>query len=412
MILNFLKASISLVIFFVLAYCRASSQQLPLEYKFHNYSPEGGFYYDGVKSIKQDKSGFIWIIMDNDLYRFDGYQYVSYYRYFQNLDSSVKWKFNNMETDTLGQLYVTANNKLFVHHSNSSRFECLPDSNINFLKTNSESERSTLQMALPHGITYTNIVWKDKTIWACSNKNKLYRIDSESAEIIDVYDFFDIPENYVNKLYVDQLQNIWIGTRRGLYVLNPQTNEYSLFRNIYNDSFSIPDNSIWTINEDRQQNIWIGTYSGGLCYVNPKEKKHFKAYSPKVAAINYHIVSGFTETGEELWIATEGAGINVIDKKTGNFSYKKYNPGENSLAYNNVKSMVTDSVRKNVWISMFQGGLDCYRIPTKTFTHYKNNPTDTNSLRFNNLRKIVLESDSGLWIAYQAPELLISYFSF
>jgi len=372
MILNLLRTS-TLAIFFVLVYCPVYSQQLPQEYKFHNYSPEGGFYYDGVKSINQDKSGFIWIMMDNDLYRFDGYQYVSYYRYFQNLDSSVKWKFNNMETDSLGQLYVTVNNKQFIHHANSNRFEWVPDSTVNFPKVNSKSE---------------------------------------SFERNKVYDFLDIPENYVNTLYVDQLQNIWIGTQQGLYILNPQTNEYSLFRNIYNDSFSIPNNSVWTINEDRQQNIWIGTYSGGLCYVNPKEKNYFRAYSPKVAAMNNPVVSGFTETHRELWIATEGGGINVMDKKTGAFSYKKYTHGENSPAYDNVKSMVTDSVRENIWISMFQGGLDCYHIPTKTFTHYKNNPLNTNSLRFNDLRKIVLEPDSGLWIAYQTSEVLISYFSF
>ena len=48
-------------------------------------SPEGGFYYDGVKQIEQDKLGFIWVMMENELYRFDGYQYKKYRPYFNNL---------------------------------------------------------------------------------------------------------------------------------------------------------------------------------------------------------------------------------------------------------------------------------------------------------------------------------------
>lgn len=59
-------------------------------YKFHTLSPEGGFYYDGVKSIQQDSDGFIWIVMENDLFRFDGYQFKRYYSYFRMLDTSDK----------------------------------------------------------------------------------------------------------------------------------------------------------------------------------------------------------------------------------------------------------------------------------------------------------------------------------
>ena len=466
---SFFKTGIILTAFFGLTLFQASGQVLPLEYKFHTCSPEGGFYYDGVKSVQQDINGFIWVLMDNDLYRFDGYQYVSHYGYFQNLDTSKKWEFSTIETDTMGHLYVVANNKLFVHHENTNHFELLLDSGVTFLKIDKQNNiwlknpdlhlydpesRQLIPMkhnekpvpniftfwndgkqlyaasswgtiyqvdpekgeftkhgSLPSDNSYTGIIRKDKTIWASNSINKLYRIDGESYETIEVYEFSDWPGNNIRQFYIDQSQNIWIGTRRGLFVFNPQTREYSLFRHIRNNPFSIPNNSIWTINEDRQQNIWIGTYSGGLCYVNQKEKNHFKSYSPKETAINHRVVSGFAETDKELWVGTEGSGINIIDKKTGKISYKRYDQDKNSSA-RNVKTMVTDTVRKNIWISMYQGGLDCYHIPTETFIHHKNIPQNENSLRFNNLRKIVLELDSGLWIAYQAKELLLSYYSY
>jgi len=463
------KTGVILAAFLGLTFLQTAAQQLPEEFIFHTRSPEGGFYYDGVKSVKQDFNGFIWVLMDNNLYRYDGYEYVSYYRYFQDLDSSIKWKFNFIETNSSGNLYVVANNKLFVHRAKTNHFECLLDTTISFLmideqdhiwiktpylhlyrpesgtlipviydgkpvsdistfrnknnqvlavstrgvifRIDPESGQCTKQGALPDNY-YTNIVWKDDTIWACSNTNKLYRIDGESYRTGKVYHLFDNPNNSVNALYVDQLQKVWVGTRRGLYVLDPQTGKQMLFLNRRNDPFSIPNNSIWTIDADRQQNIWIGTYSGGLCYINPNENHHFESYSPKETLLSHSVVSGFTETDKELWIATEGGGITVIDKKTENFSSLRYSPNEKGLSSNNVKSMATDSFRKNIWIAMFRGGLDCYHIPSKTFKHYKNDPKNENSLKMNDLRKIVQESDSGLWIVYQYRYLLLSYFSF
>jgi len=465
----FFKTIILLATFFGFTLRQASAQQSLSEYKFHVCSPEGGFYYDGVKSVKQDSSGFIWVLMDDDLYRYDGYEHLSYYRYFQSMNFTEKWIFNDIETDTLGKLYVVANNKLYVHHAKTNRFDCLLNTTTSFLKIDKqnhiwlkipylnlyEPESGTLipvtyngkpvadisffwnkgnqtYAASTRGIIYQiniksgqciqcgalpsdyylKMDVKGKTIWACSSKNKLYRIDSESYKPIKIYDFFDTPDNSVGALYIDKFQKVWIGTRRGLYVLDSQTGEHVQFHSRRDYPFSIPDNSIWTINEDREQNIWIGTYSGGLCYFNPKEKNYFESFSPKETAISHPIISGFTETDQELWIASEGGGITIFNKKTGAFSYQKYEPHKNSLAYDNVKTMVTDSIRKNIWISMFQGGLDCYHIPTRTFTHYKNDPQNENSLRVNDLRKIVLESDSGLWIAYQSTKLLLSYYSF
>ena len=458
------------MILFVLSSGKSFCQPLASEYKFHTYSPEGGLNYDGIISIQQDKTGFIWILMNGNLYRYDGHQFVSYYPYFQNMDHNIRWTFEFMKTDTLGQLYVEANYRLFVYHENVNRFDCLLDSVIKHMhidsqnhiwlelpelhlynpetgqltpmycngkpvenistfgsdsnqlyaistlgeiyRVNPEQGEFILCGALPSDNLYIRTVWKDKTIWASSNKNKLYRIDSKSYETLEVYDFFDIPYNYVHALYVDPLQNVWIGTHQGLYMLNPQTGDHLLFRNNRNDSFSIPDNSIYTINGDKQGNIWIGTYTGGLCYVHPNEKKHFKNFSPNEKTLNHNVISGFAEVDNQWWVATEGGGINIIDKETGLFSYIKYHPNENSLAYNNVKSMVVDSSRKNIWISMYQGGLDCYHIPTKTFTNYKNDPTNKNSLWVNDLKKIVAESDSGLWISYQCNDFLLSYFSF
>ena len=92
-------------------------------YKFRTLSPDGGFYYDGVKSIEQDKDGFVWVMMDYELYRFDGYKYKKYYPRFAEIAPTKRWIFIGMDSDEKGNLYVNTNNGLYRHDRISDKFE-------------------------------------------------------------------------------------------------------------------------------------------------------------------------------------------------------------------------------------------------------------------------------------------------
>ena len=86
--------------------------------------------------------------------------------------------------------------------------------------------------------------------------------DYQTLSIINHYSFFCTLNNeYVpsKTLYVDKNGYVWVGTQRGLYIMNPETEEYSHFTNSKSDIFTLPSNSVWTIEEDAQKNVWIGT---------------------------------------------------------------------------------------------------------------------------------------------------------
>lgn len=468
------KYTLSLVFFlYILFTIYPFTIQSKNDYRFRTFSPEGGFYYDGVKSIKQDANGFIWILMDNDLYRFDGYQYKRYYTYFKDLDASSRWLFNDMDFDSSGHLLVATHNGLYQYNNNNDSFTKLLDSNISGLKIDKrdniwvrregllmkydaqlkewkpvEYEGKTLSAAnyfdgdnskwfiasikgeiyeydysknavkkvfsFPSTFYIQTIRKTDNKLWVLVSDQGLFRIDINTWKIEEHFDFFYQQDNdhvLARMFHIDKNGQIWIATQRGLYILNPQTKEYTLHQHSKSEPFSLPDNSIWTISEDKQHNIWIGTYSGGLCYVNLDEKVSFKTYTPDKGQLNHNLVSGFAEDAHYLWIASEGGGLNRMDKKTEQFSYYRNHADVNSLAYDNIKSLAMDS-NKNLWISMFRGGLDYYDQKANRFTHFKKEKENENSLLFNDLRKIVLESDSGLWIAYQLNKLVISFYSF
>ena len=438
-------------------------------YKFRILSPDGGFYYDGVKAIEQDADGFIWIMMDYELYRFDGYHYKKYYPYFASIAPTEKWVFNNMASDSSGYLYVNTSNGLYRYNPVTDSFRKILDKTIT-VKTDKknniwvwngdvwrilDAQDGTLKTPLFDGkeVTYTNPAFcmhyndlytfinhkvyrfnyagnefvqcftmphEDAPIrfarasmgklWVFINKYGLYKIDLSTFRIEDHYENFPFGNkgNTLRAFYIDKKGYIWFGAMNGLYILDPVTRRLSHYEHSRTEPFSLPNNSIWTINEDRQRNVWLGTYTGIVCYVNIDESNAFTTYLPQNSKLNHTPVSAFAEDRQYLWIGTEGGGVNRMDKATGEFSFLT---NENGLTSNNVKSLVTDAGH-NVWLATFMGGLDCYDIGTKGIANYKRVKEERNSLLVNDVRKTIQEADSGLWVAYQHHKPVVSYFSF
>ena len=456
---------------FCLLFCLPCPAKNIKNYKFHTLSPEGGFYYDGVKAIQQDSDGYIWIVMENDLYRFDGYQYKRYYSYFRSLDTSDKWYFRTVELDDAGRLFVATNKGLFTYDKTTDSFKIMFKPNTMNVKTDArrnlwlisasvgmfdvekrtffgmEAEDGLIQDAvalcndenelitgtksgaiyrfdyekglfrhlftLPDQQGIIEIKKNKDFLWVLTESYGLYKIDYQTREISRHYGFFSTLNNeYVpaKTLYIDKNGNVWIGTQRGLYIMDPATEEYTHFTNSRSDAFSLPSNSVWTIKEDAQKNVWIGTYSGGLCYLNFQETSRFQTYPQQEKGLNHKVVSGFAEDDEYLWIATEGGGLNRMHKKSGEFAYFNHNPKTNSLTYDNLKSLAIDP-SGNLWIAMYRGGLDCLSQKTGTFRKFNSDFRDENNrMLINDLRKIMLEGDSGMWITYQRPG--ITFYSF
>ncbi len=441
-------------------------------YIFHTLSPDGGFYYDGVKSIKQDQTGFIWIVMDNEVYRFDGYQYKRYYSRFKGLETSGNWYFNAVDIDSSGQIFIASDNGLFRYNQTTDEFDKVFNgimssafidnrndiwvrgsalgrinlendtiipltfngkkiTNINAFSQLSDGlllgtyygqiyrfdykkQQLNLLYQLPGKYYILGIEQKGSSLWVLTTIDGLFELEFNTGKIIRHFDFFCKEQGnqiVAKTLHRDPNNQLWIGTQRGLYILNPEDEQYVLYKQSHSDTFGLPDNSVWTIEEDHQHNLWIGTYGGGLCYVDFREQPAFKSYSFKGEELNHNVVSGFCEGERSIWVATEGGGINQIDKGTGIFSYFRHEQNQNSLSSNNIKSMVLDCSNR-LWIATFRGGLDCYNLTTNSFQSMKHKQNNTNSLITNDLKKIVAEGDSGLWIVYQHRTHLISFYSF
>lgn len=439
------------------------------DYVFRTFSPDGGFYYDGVKDILQDTDGFIWVLMEENLYRFDGYDYKSYYSRFTRFDPSIRWTILNQAIDSSGRLFINTTNGLFQYNRSEDDFRLVSNIKTDLIhidtrdnlwvyankswsilnletreviapRNNSDSTLSLRSaicvyedevyvltnsskifryspsarefiycFQLPEGFRVAHMSIQKGKLWALSDTDGLLKIDLATSL---VEDRIALPFQWPSKaLFIDRHGMIWIATIEGLYIINPQTKAQTRYTHSETDHYSVPHNSIWSIKADRQQNVWVGTFAGGLAYANLDERISFRSFFPAAGSLNHSPVSAFAEDDTHFWISTEGGGLNRMHKSTGQFTYYTHHPQRNSLSSNNVKSLAFDKY-KRLWISTFKGGMSCLDTQKNTFRNFTAEPGNRNSLLSNDLRKITLEADSGLWVVYQHSQHMFSYYSF
>lgn len=457
-----------------LFFCLSCQMYCQDSFRFRALSLKGGFTYDGVQNVVQDAHKFIWILLEREILRFDGYDYKRYSSDIiqSNLNSFVI--FRQMISDEKKNIYLTTNQGIFRYDISKDKFVKVSSLDISFLyfdnKGHSWATTSGSRFyRLVNSLTDTtscyfnkkqlkfitsNKVYKDKFFFVSNSEKRIYYIDSHSPEkvnlfcqlpsssyILNIYPqnnylwvltrkdgiiqfdistgkeqgrfdlLADLNNTLLRGLYVDKRNNLWLPTQKGVYYLNTRTGIRQLFTHNQSEPFSLVNNSVWTIYEDDRYNLWIGTYAGGLCYVNFDDDLHIATYTSSPEGLNVTPVSSFAQDGETLWVGTEGGGLNCMNRITKKFTYYRHSESVNSLSYDHIKSLALDS-SKRLWIATFRGGLDCLNTRTGQFTHYLKKGNGHNSLYNNDLRKVVLDDDSGLWLVYQYNRIALTYFEF
>ncbi len=122
----------------------------------------------------------------------------------------------------------------------------------------------------PNGIGYfhrASIIFEDieGKIWIGTQGDGIKRYVPESDEFIHyrhkIGDNTTIKDNFVNEIFEDKQQNLWIGTKSGLCRLDKTTNTF-----IQYELPILKDKIIKSIEQDVDNNLWIGTPNGLIKY--------------------------------------------------------------------------------------------------------------------------------------------------
>ena len=306
--------------------------------KFSSLTINDGLSQNDVKSILKDHNGFMWFSTDDGLNRYDGYNFVVYRHDPKNKRSLPTNDVTILFEDKTGNLWVgTSGGGLSLYDQNSQSF------------TN-----------------FTSIKKDDRTL--------------SSPDI--------------NSIFQDSKDNIWVGTYSGLNLLDQKTKTFKRFFYTKNRD-DIASHHIFAVTEGNDGTLWLGT-GGGLVAFNygtgyTKDYQHSNANSLS----NDKIHTLFKDEGGNLYIGTEGNGLDFFDIKKQSFTHFAHQSNNsNSLINNNVFALSAAGYKK-VWVGT-EDGLDLFDEDKAAFIHYKNEDKSNNDE--NNSIDYILDSGGILWL--------------
>lgn len=168
------------------------------------------------------------------------------------------------------------------------------------------------------------------------------------------------------------------------------------FNNIDPESYNIHP-VVNTISQDAQGFIWLGTQDG-LDRFDGKSMKHYNVIQgDKLGLVSNWINDIYTDHEGRLWVASNG-GINLY--LPGQDTFKRFNQetGHPNLQADNIL-VIAEAKDGNMWFGSRESGIFEYDIHADKFSHFQNDPFNTNSLASDSISDLLVDQNNNLWVA-------------
>jgi diguanylate cyclase (GGDEF)-like protein len=159
----------------------------------------------------------------------------------------------------------------------------------------------------------------------------------------------------------------------------------------------VPAQLCSAIAQDRQGLLWFGT-QGGLVRYDGYEFRVFRSNpdDPTTLAGNY-VRTLLVASDGRLWVGSFSGGLSVFDPRSETFTRFRHDAGQvNSLAYDRVEGLAEDG-RGRIWIAT-NGGLDRLDPATKRIEHFRHDPADPRSVADDRVRALLVDRAGTLWV--------------
>lgn len=244
-------------------------------------------------------------------------------------------------------------------------------------------------------------------------------------------------------------RKLWVQTRNGYNIYNPDTDKFSHDINQYLKSIAIPNDSILTIKKDNSGNYWFLHASQGLYKYNPlshktihishKEHDSGSVFSNLASDLNfdstgniwlvyndgiieemnpssYRIVFRFNKIGRvpsgehlnykllvdkqnDLWayVPTYSSGVYYLSSNHKIFKHLDKGIGKAGLNTNVISDVIQDE-KNRIWIATDHGGINLLEKQLFTIRYLLNREDDDKSLSQNSIISLYKDNTGIVWV--------------
>ncbi len=336
-------------IFFFLIFILVSISSIAQRYGFRNYDVRSGLTHSQVRSLAQDKHGYLWVGTLGGLSRFDGREFVQY---------TADEGFNFDQIDCLLEL---------------SSGEMAAGS-VGAIARISSTETKIIELGKGYERTAIQQLYEDdeNNIWLASQAG-IFLIP-EGSNIVEPWKNRIFGKEDVRKIFKKEDQFIVL-TSSALIEIND--NSIDTLYKAYDESFT--DFIV------QENGLWICSNGGGLIYINNDKKTTIRLTADN-GLISNRILSICSDFEGGLWVASRlGMSHVSAESKISNLN------AQNGLINTEIRCAIVDN-EHNLWMGSDGGGL--FRFLGDEFAQF----TDLEGLPSNLIMCMSRDFENNLWL--------------
>lgn len=327
------------------AMCQTAAQ-VPTLF-FNSIGKTEGLTSGKVRSIMQDRSGFIYLCTTAGIERFDGYS-LSHFLFHGNPELSALM---NQETraclqDKQGNFWIATDfNGLFEYNPKTGEaHRYLQDEQpaLYLIDAILDNKGEHLLLATNRGIVRFGLldkkvqfllkdeffltVFEDNTggIWAGSLTNNVYLLDPLTNKITSWLQNGkngrkSFPGYYCRSIAQDLNGDMLFAADNGLFRMDIKTTKIKGYFNNANSPYSYPGGNVSDILVDSRGQLWLGTFGSGLVFFD-RQQERFYNYQRKKGMLGSlagnNIECMFEDDAGQIWVGDHSQGVSYFNGKT------------------------------------------------------------------------------------------------
>jgi ligand-binding sensor domain-containing protein len=411
-----------------------NSYSQPPQLTFQHVNIEHGLPDGTVRSVTQDKYGYIWLGTQYGLCRYNGYNITPYFHNKGDTTSIAGNFIWNLFTDKEGNVWI-GNDGFFSRydyaHNNFKNYQ-LPGKAL-VVKT-AEDEKGMLWLAGSGGLMkfdkqkgtftlFTNITgdqqhlegWvndliidKDKgIIYLGTNRGfRVFNYRTEKVEVSPIDpadDPYNINGNLITALTRDKNGLLWIGcgfTNTVLVKWDPSTKKINYYNDLTTKNRGWSENRTLSLFTDRNGNVWAGGFTSSLSLYLPREDifyhyQHDALLRSSVAGNSVNTI--YQDQSGMIWTGMEGYGADRFQPINNLFTtFQPQAAVQPSLLHDWGRAAIEDS-RGQFWLGTSKG-ISVYDPVKSQYRNYFNDEKNPSLISFNTIRSFEEDSKGNIWI--------------